>query len=56
MDLQELLTIIEREWPALYTRGLISHLHRNHLVLSDGSQIHLRILIQRLRPEDYKEP
>lgn len=55
IDREELLQIIRREWPAFYERGLISHLHRNHVVLADGTQIHLRVLVQQLRVEDYRE-
>lgn len=50
MTLPELLKLIEEAWPEKYERGLILHIHRNALTLADGSQVHLRVLVQRLPP------
>jgi hypothetical protein len=50
IELPELLALVEASWPEKYERGLILHIHRNALTLSDGSQVHLRVLVQRLPP------
>lgn len=56
MELAELLALITDAWPRRYERGLVTHIHRNALTLADGSQVHLRVLIQRLREvEPYGE-
>lgn len=53
MDLQTLLTLITNAWPDRYERGRVTHVHKNALRLPDGSQIHLRVLIQTLEePEE----
>jgi hypothetical protein len=48
MNLDELIRLITNAWPNRLERGVITHIHQNHLPLDDGTQIHLRVLIQRL--------
>lgn len=55
MDLQTLLGLITEHWETRFERGLVLHVHQNHLTLPDGSQVHLRVLVQRLRPQDYRK-
>ena len=50
MDLAELLQHITDAWPARFERGLVTHIHRNHLRRPDGSLVHLRVLIQQTAP------
>lgn len=52
MELDELIDLVRAAWPKRYQRGLVTHVHQNNLDLADGSQIHLRVLIQTLRPEN----
>lgn len=47
MDLPELLQHITEAWPARFERGVVTHIHRNHLTCVDGSVVHLRVLVQQ---------
>jgi hypothetical protein len=48
LTLDQLLELIRVAWPDRYSRGRVTHLHRNALTLPSGAQIHLRVLIQTL--------
>ncbi len=50
MTLDQLLALILESWPTRFERGRLTHIHRNHLQLDDGSYIHLRVLIQETEP------
>lgn len=48
MELEQLIDLIRATWPHRYTRGRVTHVHRNALELADGSKVHLRVMIQTL--------
>lgn len=50
-DLETVLDLIRELWPHRYQRGIILHIHKNNLTLPDGSEIHLRVLVQTLRKD-----
>jgi len=55
IDLPELVALVQQHWPDRWERGRILHVHRNALRLSDGTYIHLRIMVQQIpapQPQD----
>ena len=46
MTLDDLIALIRQEWPARLERGRVTHIAVNNLTVSDGSVIHLRVLVQ----------
>lgn len=52
MELDQVLELIRDAWPVRLERGRITHVHRNHLQLPDGSRVHLRVMIQTVTPAE----
>lgn len=49
MTLDELLALIRSAWPTKYERGRILHLQKTAETLSDGSVVHVRVLVQTIQ-------
>ncbi len=48
--LAELLSLVSEHWPNRWERGRLLHVHRNAVKLSDGTYVHLRVMVQEVSP------
>jgi hypothetical protein len=56
MNLDEVIRLITEAWPQRYTRGRLTHIHRNAVKTSSGATVHLRVMIQTIDESPNPEP